>query len=240
MYDNYVFDLYGTLADIHTDEWSDSFWEKIAGVYSSRGITFKRDELQKLYYKFVDEEKEDVFKRHPDYKYIDIHIENVFRKIFEYKGISVDDEMIEKEACIFRDTSREYIRLYDGIDELLHELKKHGRVYLLTNAQRSFTWKELELLGIVDIFDGILISSEQECSKPDIHFFKALIDKYSLDPKKTIMVGNDPDSDIAGGKAAGFDTLYIHTNISPEINYNTGCTYFIPDGDTLKMKDYLI
>jgi len=29
-YENYVFDLYGTLVDIHTDENSEGLWEKLA------------------------------------------------------------------------------------------------------------------------------------------------------------------------------------------------------------------
>lgn len=33
MYKNYVFDLYGTLIDINTDEWSIDIWEKMAIYY---------------------------------------------------------------------------------------------------------------------------------------------------------------------------------------------------------------
>ena len=29
-YDNYIFDLYGTLVDIHTDESDTAIWEKLA------------------------------------------------------------------------------------------------------------------------------------------------------------------------------------------------------------------
>lgn len=28
MYNNYIFDLYGTLIDINTDEWNDDLWKK--------------------------------------------------------------------------------------------------------------------------------------------------------------------------------------------------------------------
>lgn len=30
MYKNYIFDLYGTLIDIRTDEWSEEPWEEFA------------------------------------------------------------------------------------------------------------------------------------------------------------------------------------------------------------------
>ena len=118
--------------------------------------------------------------------------------------------------------------------------KNGGNVYLLTNAQRSFTWDELEILGIVDKFDGIVISSDEGCCKPDEHFYRVLLDKYSLDVKDTIMVGNDPVADIKGAKNVGLSALYIHTNLSPEIDMNTNADFFIPNGDTLKMRDYLL
>ena len=36
MYNNYIFDLYGTLIDINTDEWNDDLWKKIAILYERR------------------------------------------------------------------------------------------------------------------------------------------------------------------------------------------------------------
>ena len=37
MYNNYIFDLYGTLIDINTDEWNDDLWKKIAILYAYKG-----------------------------------------------------------------------------------------------------------------------------------------------------------------------------------------------------------
>ena len=241
MYKNYMFDLYGTLADIHTDEGDIALWEKTAEYYTKKGARYTAARLWDTYIKFVDEEKAVINRLHPEYKYIDIKIEKVFKRLYSDKGVEVSDEEVLETALFFRDLSREYIRLYDGIKELLDDLKKSGaNVFLLTNAQRSFTWDELRILGIRDKFDGIVISSDEECSKPDPHFYNALLSRYKLDPKETIMVGNDPTADIKGGKGVGLDTLYIHTNISPEIDENADATYFIPDGNTLKMRDYLL
>lgn len=240
MYKNYVFDLYGTLADIHTDEWKPSLWENTARFYSEHGAPYNSEELHREYGQFVDEETAATKKRHPEYEYVDIQIDKVFRKLYAIKGINADDKLVEETARAFRTDSREYIKLYEGIYDLLCELKKHGKVYLLTNAQRAFTWDELGILGIRDIFDAIVISSDEECCKPDIHFYNTLIERYDLDPAGTIMIGNDPVTDVRGGMSAGFDTLYIHTNISPAIDRSTGCTIFIPDGNTTKMKGLLI
>lgn len=240
MYQNYVFDLYGTLADIRTNEWDMRLWEKLSDFYKMHGADYNPKELNWLYDVYVKEEQESVHRNHPFFENIDIKIDKVFRRMYEHKGVYPSHELVHETGLFFRRTSRLYIRLYPGIRELLDDLKKVGKIYLLTNAQRTFTWDELEVIGIRDDFDGIIISSDEECSKPDICFYNTLIDRFNIDPEKTIMVGNDPITDIKGGLRAGFDTLYIHSNISPAIKYDTGTTYFIPDGDTLKMRDYLL
>lgn len=241
MYKNYMFDLYGTLADIHTDEWDMSLWENMSDFYTKKGAEYTAEELNKAYGELVEAEKAVIYAKHPEYKYIDIKIEKVFDKLYSDKGVKADESLVLETAKYFRDTSREYVKLYDGIAELLADLKKAGAgVYLLTNAQRAFTWDELGILGIRDIFDGIVISSDEECCKPETAFFKTMLDRYNLDPSTTIMVGNDPTCDILGAVSAGLDSLYIHTNISPELTEAPKSTYTILDGDTTKMRDYLL
>ena len=89
------------------------------------------------------------------------------------------------------------------------------RLWLLSNAQRVFTAYELRLLGLGDQLDGIYISSNYQCRKPDLRFYQALIDERNLDVSKTLMIGNDRQTDIAGARAAGMATLYMHTALTP-------------------------
>ncbi|MBQ2603878.1 MAG: HAD family hydrolase [Clostridia bacterium] len=243
MYKNYIFDLYGTLADIHTDESDISLWQKTAEYYTKNGAAYTAKQLQDEYIKAVENEKKAVRKQHPEYKHIDIKIEKVFSLLYRNKGVACkdSDKLTLDTALYFRKWSRDYIKLYDGIAQLLDDLKKAGgNVYLLTNAQRAFTWDELQILGILDKFDGILISSDAECSKPDIHFYKAILSRFDLKAEESIMTGNDPTADIRGAKAAGLSALYIHTNISPAFDPECGADFIIPNGDTLKMRDYLL
>ena len=57
MYKNYIFDLYGTLVDIHTDEESPLLWEKMADFYSVYGADYEPGELRKAYLRMVEEEE---------------------------------------------------------------------------------------------------------------------------------------------------------------------------------------
>ena len=110
----------------------------------------------------------------------------------------------------------EYLKLYPGVLEALKLLREKGyRLWLLSNAQRVFTAYELRHLGLEACFDGIYISSDHGCRKPDVRFFRKLLDQQQLDVSKCLMIGNDRRTDIAGATAAGLDTLYMHTNITP-------------------------
>ena len=140
-----------------------------------------------------------------------------FARLFRDKGITEHaDELGFQAAQVFRLISMEYIRLYPGVLDALAQLRKNGcRLWLLSNAQRIFTAFELRHLGLDDQFDGIYISSDYGFRKPDSRFFRALINEQGLDISKCLMIGNDRRTDIAGAKAVGLDTLYLHANITP-------------------------
>ena len=135
------------------------------------------------------------------------------------------------------------IQLYDGVIELLEGLKDAGKkIFLLSNAQESFTVPEMDELGILKYFDGIMISSEERVSKPQRQFFEKLLAKYELNPKDCLMVGNDKNSDMQGAKGAGIDGLYIHQEISPDVEDESEveAKWKIMDGDVHKILGYIL
>lgn len=241
MYKNYVFDLYGTLIDINTDEWCDDLWNKMAIFYGYQGAHYTYKELNEEYGKLVEKEKKAVSRRHKDYSVIDIKIEKVFKKLYMQKGVKATKAQVLKTAEVFRCYSTKYIKLYDGVIDLLDTLKSKGKkIYLLSNAQRTFTENELNMLDLTKYFDGICISSDEECSKPDTNYFRILFERYNLDKSESIMIGNDFRSDIGGAADFGIDSLYIHQSISPEIDGELRSTYTVMDGDVYKIKKQVV
>lgn len=241
MFKNYMFDLYGTLIDINTDEWSLSLWKKLSILYRYKGAGYTPREINRKYCEYVEDEKKRVRRRHPEYSVIDIKIEKVFRRLFREKGVRVTAKEIDFVCAAFRCYSTRYIKLYDGVIDLLDTLKARGkRIYLLSNAQRKFTENELNMFGLTEYFDGIVISSDEECSKPDAHYYDALINRYGLNRSETIMIGNDYISDIKGAKDAGLKSLYIHQSISPEIKGELLADFKVMDGDVYKIKELII
>jgi len=57
MYNNYIFDLYGTLVDIKIDEEQVNLWNKMSMLYSYGGANYTADELKEAYKKLCSNEE---------------------------------------------------------------------------------------------------------------------------------------------------------------------------------------
>ena len=198
--DNIMFDLYGTLIDIHTNESPDVFWESFA--LSTKGIKeYDYLDLKKKYLlkcEELQEEKEE------------IELLEVFKYLFEVEDAN-------EIAMTFRKLSTRYIKKYRGVDKLLTYLKDKGcKIYLLSNAQASFTIPEMNELDLVKYFDGIAISSDYGVKKPNKDFYLKAMNNFGLSPENTWMVGNDYECDIYPANKLGLKTIYIESNLSPD------------------------
>ena len=213
-YRDLIFDLYGTLVDIHTEE-SAEVWEKTAIFFGFYGAKYTGKELKAA---FLDAMKARQVAAGQSYEcFPDIPFEQVMAQLLRAKGVEANADSLGFQAVqLFRVCSMDYIRLYPGTLQALEILRRRGRrLWLLSNAQRAFTAYELRHLGLDDQFDAIYISSDYGCRKPDSRFLGSLLREQGLDAKNCIMIGNDRDTDIAGAKAMGLATLYMHTNITP-------------------------
>lgn len=259
MYDTYIFDLYGTLVDIHTDEDKEELWELIRKsiMDEKRDNNFTAQEIKEMYQTFVKYEKFTLegiakAKRSNEEYDVEIDIANVIEKMLLVNGLEKNEELDKKRymnyytvvCCIaeyFRKESREYLRLYEGAEDLLKELKAKGkRVILLSNAQALFTEPELRDLDLKKYFDRIYLSSDYGVRKPDQTFFALPYEDFKLDKKKTIMIGNDQTTDIAGAREFGYDTCYLHSNISPEKVEPVNATYSIDPIDLNELRKLII
>lgn len=213
-YTDLIFDLYGTLVDIHTEE-NDLVWEKTAFYFGFYGARFTGPELRDAFSAAIHAREIQAGQSYECFP--DIPFEQIMTELFESKGITENAEALGINAAqLFRISSLEYIKLYPGALDALVFLRQNGyRLWLLSNAQRIFTAYELTLLGLGEQLDGIYISSDYRCRKPDKRFFNALLTEQNLDPKTCLMIGNDLSTDISGAAAAGLDTLYMHTNLTP-------------------------
>lgn len=239
MYENYIFDLYGTLVDIRTNESKRSLWEKMTEIYAFYGAKYKPMELKRRYIALCREEEQKII----GFDYPEVDVLKVFKRLFEEKNVKMDDKSCTLIGQFFRVTSTKFVKLYDETLDVLKLLKeKNKKIYLLSNAQNIFTSYELKYLGIYDYFDGIKISSNESVKKPSAMFFDSLFNKYKLDKKKSVMIGNDWIADMKSAYDYGIDSIYIHTDISPSDTVLDGvkAKYIIEDGNIGNIRKFIL
>ena len=213
-YTDLIFDLYGTLVDIHTEE-NDLVWEKTALYFGFYGAHYTTEGLRSA---FQAELKAREAKAGQSYEcFPDIPFEQIMASLFRSAGVADRAEELGISAAqLFRISSIEYVKLYPGALEALALLREKGcRLWLLSNAQRIFTEYELRHLGLGAQLDAIYISSDYRCRKPDARFYKALMEEQGLELSNCLMIGNDRFTDIGGARGIGMATLYMHTNLTP-------------------------
>lgn len=219
-YKNYIFDLYGTLVDIRTNENKISLWKNMAQIFSMMGASYTGGELKRKYKALVQEERRQSFQKaraerqqeNLKEEEVEICLENVFEKLLGDKGVSAGSQTIRQTGLVFRSLSLDHIRLFEGVTQLFARLREGDkRIYLLSNAQRMFTEPEMKMLGIYDCFDGILYSSDEGVVKPSFYFYDALFRQYGLKKEESVMIGNEYQADILGAEGYGIDSMYVFT-----------------------------
>lgn len=226
-YKNYIFDLYGTLTDIRTEEESRSLWKKTALFFTEHGAPYTASELRRAYLRLCAAEQ----ARYRDPLY-EIELRKVFRALYAQKGVHPDRRRVEETAVFFRLTSLKRLRRYDWVLPVFAALRAEGaRLYLLSNAQSCFTLPELRGLGLSDAFDGILISSDAHVKKPGPKIMEMLLARYDLSVGESLMIGNDQQADVAVACAVGMDALYLQTETSGPYDPALKAKYELLDGD---------
>ena len=217
MYKNYIFDLYGTLIDIHTDEEKAELWLEMAKLYSKKGAVYTSGVLKKAYEDGC-RNMEEALHKEKQVEYPEIEIGEVFNGLFLQNGVKVGREDIAEIAYRFRELSREYMKLYKESEPFLKKLKEEGkRIYLLSNAQRLFTAPEIKEVGIGKYFDDIFISSDFGMKKPEKEYLEALIQKHGLKRDECLMIGNETESDIEVAKRCSVDGVLVKDGKFSEI-----------------------
>lgn len=98
-----------------------------------------------------------------------------------------------------------------GAEDALASLSKKYRLFLASNGTASVQNKRLDSAGIRKYFEGIFISQDIGINKPDKGFFDYCFARIpGFDPKKAMIVGDSPSSDMLGGQNAGIATCWVN------------------------------
>ena len=130
-----IFDLYGTLVDIHTEE-NDLVWEKTALYFGFYGAKYTPKEL---FSAFQAELKKREASAGQSYEcFPDIPFEQVMAQLFQDKGVDNAEALGINAAQLFRISSIEYLHLYPGALEALARLRSKGYRLWLSICEKLY------------------------------------------------------------------------------------------------------
>jgi HAD superfamily hydrolase (TIGR01509 family) len=82
------------------------------------------------------------------------------------------------------------------------------KVGVLTNGFAQIQRRKLSAIGFEDI--DVFVSEDVGVMKPDTGIFDVAAEQMALSPQSLLMVGNRYDSDVIGGNAAGWRTVWLN------------------------------
>jgi putative hydrolase of the HAD superfamily len=91
----------------------------------------------------------------------------------------------------------------------LRALRSAGKsLGVITNGQTEWQTRKLNGLGLGDFFDFVMVSEAEGIRKPDPRIFHRGVERCGVTPGEAMFVGDHPDIDVAGAKAAGLAAVW--------------------------------
>lgn len=95
--------------------------------------------------------------------------------------------------------------------EVLMELKKKYKIYLITNGVKRVQERRLSLLGdFRNIFDKVFISEVIGYTKPDVRFSEFVLNDIKVSKDECLIIGDSLSSDIMLGINSSIDTCWFN------------------------------
>lgn len=212
-----LFDIYGTLIDIHTNENRDQIFDSLSRFLEYRRVLLPGWELKELYFSQINQQFARSRERYPE-----VDAAKAIEQALQESGRPADRYLTVIATQLFRALSRERFGLFDDTFWTLAEFRKRYRMGIVTDAQRIYCCPELRALRIEDFFDTLVISSDYGFRKPDPRLFHIALAALNAKASESAYIGNKYETDFLGARAAGLAVVGLIHQSEDEKNAYSG------------------
>ena len=132
-----------------------------------------------------------------------------------WKRINPDIDKYKNVLNLFNLTfskQKPTLKLYDGIADELHKLRKHFKLLIAGQYGKSLG----ELLSnnnLINLFENSLTQDDFNITKPDPRYFEQIAYRAKINPENCIMVGDRIDKDVIPARQNNMGTVFLRTGI---------------------------
>ena len=122
------------------------------------------------------------------------------------------------------------ISLYPETETVLSTLPNSCQTAVITGGKHGR--KKLQLLGIVDAFDEVYVTPDNDTTKRDAVPFETVLDTLEVGPRQAVFVGDNPELDFYWPNRLGIVTVWVrrpHTLFGAPVADEIRPNYVLPD-----------
>jgi len=205
-----LFDLYGTLIDIETDEGIEDIYRGIGHYLVYCGIVLSPAEVRSRYQELMKRKALENREEYPEFDAL-----AVWDTFLHEAGMKAGDErgkLALTLSQLFRGLSRKRLLLFPDVKQVLDTLRASYRLALVSDAQPCYALPEIKAVGLDGYFDPIVISAPRGFRKPDARMYQDALSTMGLTPAEAVFVGNDMFRDTFGAQRVGLKTVFFSSN----------------------------
>ena len=210
-----IFDINGTLTDIHTNEGHDEIYRILSNMLSYQGIVLEPHVVKDLYFQIMKEQRAAHDGRHPEFDAVGIFHTILTRYATDFTR-SLSPQKLEQLprllAEMYRAASRFRLQPYPGVVDTIRQLHQNYHLAIVSDGQTAYAVPELNTVGLAGYFDPIIISGDVGVRKPHERLFTDALTAMKMTPSEVLFVGNDMYRDVYGAKRVGMTTVFCKSN----------------------------
>ena len=122
-------------------------------------------------------------------------------------------------TTFFLNRVRQSHALFPEVVPVLKELACCFRLAVVTNGGSAWQHEKIEVTGLEQYFDAIVVSGDMGIKKPDSRIFERTLSLLGVPHDQAVHVGDSLQADVAGAHATGITAIWVNRSGVP-----------IPDG----------
>jgi HAD superfamily hydrolase (TIGR01509 family) len=138
-----------------------------------------------------------------------------FRRLLLAAGGDGRPDLATPLASLYRETYRTRRRAVAGAVALLAAIRPRARIGIVSNNLLDEQQEKLQVCGLDQFVDTLVVSEEAQVSKPDPRIFRVALERLEVHPADAVMVGDSWAADVEGARASNIRAIWFNPAGAP-------------------------